>query len=254
MFTRILTLFLTWRVGLFFIAFLAILLFPKFGNSFPYSDQVLKVTGLPSWVWGFGNFDGVHYLRIAQNGYNAQYSQAFFPLYPLLIQIFANIFPKVETLDTQIYVDPSYFFTAILLSNALFLFALILLYKLIRIDFNQKVAFSSLVLLLAFPTSFYFGSVYTESLFLLLTVGAFYFARKNNFLLAGVFSAFAGATRIFGLLLVPVILFEIYLKLKTKEVKRSSSELTKAIVGILVAPFGALFYMLYLRLNFNNPL
>lgn len=253
MFNKIAAIFLTWRIGLFAVAFLATIIIPVFGNSFPYSNQVLTVTKLPSWIWGFGNFDGVHYLRIAQNGYNAQYSQAFFPLYPLLIR-FLNVLPKNTTLDTRIFVDPSYFFVGLFLSNIFFILALILFYKLIVLDFDQKVAWRSLVLLIAFPTSFYFGSIYTESLFLFLVVGALYFIRKNNYLLAGVFSIFASATRVFGLLLIPVMLIEIYQKVKIGKVKINSGEFTKAVVGILLAPFGSLLYMMFLNLNFDNPL
>lgn len=256
MFSKIIALFLTWRIDLFLVAALASLFLPGFGNRFPYADQVLKITGLPSWVWGFGNFDGVHYLRIAQNGYDAQYSQAFFPLYPLLIRFFANLnpfFQKNSMLDTRIYVDPSYFFSGLILANIFFLLGLILFYKLISIDFDKKIALGSVILLTFFPTSFYFGSIYTESLFLFLVLGAFYFMRKNNFIVAGVFSALASATRIFGLLLVPVLLIEAYLKFKKREIT-DTGELAKMAVGILLAPFGALLYMLFLRLNFNNPL
>lgn len=250
---NILKIFLFWRIALFLIAFSAAFFIPIFGDRFPYANVALMPTNLPSWIWGFGNFDGVHYLRIAQNGYNAEYSQAFFPLYPLLINIF-NVFPKNPTLDTRIFVDPSYFFTSIILSNAFFLAALVLFYKLIKIDFSQKIAFGALILLVSFPTSFYFGSIYPESLFLFLALGTLYFIRKGNFLAAGVFSALASATRIFGLLLITVLLIEIYLSIKKKEIKFTSGELTKAILGILIVPFGTLLYMLYLRLNFDNPL
>lgn len=245
--------FIFWRLALFLISFLAVFLIPTFGGSFPYYNVVLQPTNLPSWIWGFGNFDGVHYLRIAQNGYNAQFSQAFFPLFPFLIHAF-NFISKNPVLDTKIYVDPSYFFMGLVLSNIFFLFSLILFYKLIRIDFNPKVAFGSLILLASFPTSFYFGSIYTESLFLFLVLGTFYFIRKGNFLAAGVFSALASATRVLGLLLLPVLLVEIYMRIKKQEIKLHSEILTKAITGILIAPFGALLYMLYLRLNFDNPL
>ncbi|MDO8573433.1 MAG: mannosyltransferase family protein [Candidatus Daviesbacteria bacterium] len=257
MIKKITVLFLTWRIGLFVVAALAVKFIPVFGNRFPYFNQVLAVTGLPSWVWGFGNFDGVHYLRIAQNGYNAEYSQAFFPLYPLLVHFFTNLnllVHKNPILDTRIYVDPSYFFTGFILSNIFFLLALIFFYKLVRIDFSQKVAFGALILLVSFPTSFYFGSIYTESLFLFLSLGAIYFARKGNFLAAGVFTMFASATRIFGLLLIPLILNEIYIRLKKEGLSLRSGELTKAIIGVLLTPFGSLLYMLYLKLNFDNPL
>ncbi|MCR4305878.1 MAG: hypothetical protein NUV73_02230 [Candidatus Daviesbacteria bacterium] len=254
MLKRIITVFFAWRIGLFAVAFIASLLLPQFGNRFPYAGQVLQITGLPSWVWGFGNFDGVHYLRIAQNGYDAEFTQAFFPLYPLLIRSLANsgLLPQNPELDTRVYVDPSFFLSGFILANIFFLFALVLFYKLVRIDFSEKISFASVLLLIAFPTSFYFGSVYTESLFLFLAIGAFYFVRKNNFIAAGVFSALASATRFFGLLLLPVLLIEAYLKLKKK--KLEEGEAIKILIGILLAPFGSLFYLLFLRLNFDNPL
>src|SRR3989344_4457862 len=253
MIKKILALFLFWRLSLFFISFLAVIFIPSFGGSFPYYNVVLQTTNLPSWIWGFGNFDGVHYLRIAQNGYDAQFSQAFFPLFPLLIRLL-NLFPKNLALNTEIYVDPSFFFTGIVLPNIIFLLGLILFYKLIRVDFSTKIAFGSLILLLSFPTSFYFGAVYTESLFLLLVLGAFYFIRKGNFLAAGVLSALASATRVLGLLLLPVVLVEFFLKIKKGEINLKSSQLAKAMIGILIAPFGTLLYMMYLRLNFDSPL
>ncbi len=253
MFSKILGIFFLWRISLFTVALLATIALPVFGNRFPYFNQVLAVTGFPSFIWGFGNFDGVHYLRIAQNGYDAQYSQAFFPLYPLLIR-FVNMLPKNPTLDTRIFVDPSYFIVGLILSNILFLISLYYFYKLIRIDFDHKIALGAVVLLVSFPTSFYFGSVYTESLFLLLVLATLYFTRKGNFLAAGIFSLFASVTRIFGLLLIPVLLVELYLKIKSGEIKLNSWETTKGMIGILLAPFGTLLYMLYLRLNFENPL
>lgn len=84
---KILLIFLVWRVSLFIIAYLAQIFIPNWGGRFPYADRELEITGLPSWIWGFGNFDGVHYLRIAQNGYNFLASQAF-SLIPVNYQIF----------------------------------------------------------------------------------------------------------------------------------------------------------------------
>lgn len=239
-------LFLIWRVALFLIAILAVASIPQFGGRFPYSDQVLKVTGLPSWIWGFGNFDGVHYLRIAQNGYSAEYSQAFFPLYPVIIHFFTNVFlPKNQA---------SYFFAGLILSNIFFILGMILFYKLLRLDVNQRKAFNALILLVSFPTSFYFGSIYTESLFLLLVVATFYFTRKKNFIIAGICAGLASATRIFGLILVPALLAELYLKIKNKEIKLNVRELINPVAGIALAPVGTLLYMFYLKLSFNNPL
>ena len=253
MFRKILSLFLVWRIGLFLTALLASFIIPVYGNSFPYANVALQVTNLPNWVWGFGGFDGVHYLRIAQNGYNAEFSQAFFPLYPVLINIF-NVLPKNLTLDTRIFVDPTYFYIAFLISNIFLIASLWIFYKLTRIDFNHKIATGSMILLLSFPTAFYFGAIYTESLFLFLILCSFYFARTDKFILAGIIGALASATRIFGLLLVPALILEVYLKVKSREIKLKSKEFIKAVIGILIAPAGTIIYMWYLKINFSNPL
>lgn len=254
---EIIKIFIVWRIVLFAVAFLTIFLIADFGARFPYYNTVLEPTKLPSWVWGFGNFDGVHYLRITQDSYSAQYSQAFFPLYPLLIRIFteANILlPKDPNLDTRIFVDPSFFYNGLILSNLFFLIALYFFYKLVILDYKKEIGLKSIILLLAFPTAFYFGSIYTESLFLLLTVGFFYLIRKQNFIAAGVLAALASATRIFGLLLLPVFIVELYFKVKNRQILLKSEQFTKALIGILLAPMGALLYMLYLRFEFDNPL
>lgn len=253
MFKQILAIFIIWRVYLFTVAYLATFLLPVFGNRFPYANTVLMPTQLPAWIWGFGNFDGVHYLRIAQNGYNAEFTQAFFPLYPLVISAL-NIIPKNPNLNTQIFVDPGYFITALILSSIFFLLSLFMFYKLLRLDYSNNIALGSIILLLVFPTSYYFGSVYTESFFLFLVVSSLFYIRKNNFVLAGLLGSLASATRIFGLLLIPVLLIEIFLKIKRNEINTEKNEVIKAVIGVLLIPFGTLYYMLFLKLNFDNPL
>lgn len=233
--------FLTWRIFLFVVAFVSAFLIPTFANTFPYVDRVLSVTHLPNWIWGFGNFDGVHYLRIAQNGYTAQFTQAFFPLFPLLINFF-NILPR-SGIDQSMFVDPSFFTTGLILSNVFFIAALYYFYKLVEIDFDKKIAWLSVVLLLVFPTSFFFGSIYTESLFLLLTVLSIYLIRKNNFLLAAILIALASATRVIGVFLIPLYFIEAF-KLKDK---------FNYLFGLLTT-LGIISYMYYLNINFNDPL
>ncbi|QQG42224.1 MAG: hypothetical protein HYV90_02810 [Candidatus Woesebacteria bacterium] len=243
MFKKILTSFLIWRVALFFVAFLSICFLPVFGARFPYVDKVLEITHLPYWVWGFGNFDGVHYLRIAQDGYLAQYSQAFFPLFPILIRFFSIIFPRVVNLDTVFFTDPAFFYSGIILSNLFFLAALYILFKLINIDFKKEIAFYTVIFLLVFPTSFFFGSIYTESLFLLLTVSSIYFIRKGNFFWGAILISLATITRITGVLLIPLYLIEVF---------QSRNKIN--YIWTLIAPLGLFAYMYFLKSAFNDPL
>lgn len=238
---KIFSLFLVWRISLFAIAFLSTLFIPKFGARFPYYDLVLIPTNLPSWIWSFGNFDGVHYLRLATTGYQAsQFSQAFFPLYPLLIKIYT--------------INNLQLLTGLAISNLFFILALYVLYQLFKLDYNQKTSFSSIILLLLFPTSFYFGAVYSESLFLFLIVTSIFLYRSNKFLAAGLCAALASATRIFGLMLIPLFFIELYSQIKKGELKVKSEEFIKAVISLFLIPMGTILYMWYLKVNFQNPL
>jgi Gpi18-like mannosyltransferase len=254
-FGKVFKYFLGWRTILFIVAILSVYFIPVYGARFPYFDRVLTITNLPNWIWGFGGFDGVHYLRIAQDGYNtAIYYPAFFPVFPTLIKFIGNLIPRNPLLDTITFVDPAFFYTGLALANVFFLFALYFLYKLFKIDYDSKVSWLAIVLLLIFPTSFYFGSIYTESLFLLLSVLVLYESRKRNFLLAGIFCAVASATRIVGVLLVVVIAIELYLAIKNKVIDIKSNKFIFSILGLVISATGIGAYMFYLWKNYQDPI
>jgi hypothetical protein len=67
-------------------------------------------------------------------------------------------------------------------------------------------------MLMAFcPMAFYFSAVYSESMFLALSLGCIYSARHGKWLLAGVLGALAAATRNSGvMLIVPIVLLYLY--------------------------------------------
>ena len=191
--------FLSWRVLLFVFLFLAasiIQLQEKFlgGNLEGY----LRAPYLWAWV----NFDGEHYLSIAYQGY-LSLTHFYFPASSLITQFLASLF-------NQNFI--TIVISGLLVSNVSFLVALIGLWKLIRLDYKKKIASLAILLLLVFPTSFYFGSFYTESLFLMLVVWAFYFARKQKWLLAGILGAVLTATRIVGIALIPALFVVLLLK------------------------------------------
>lgn len=187
--------------------------------------------------FSWANFDGEHYLSIAIFGYK-DLEQAFFPVYPLLISFLAG--PDINNFFASIV---SSTLIGLLVSNISFVLALIFLWELIRIDFSEKIAYLTIILLLIFPTSFYFGALYNESLFLLLSVLAFYSARKGNFLGAGIFGLLASATRVFGIILLPALLIEAFLQ----------KEKTGKIFWLLLIPLGLGSYMWYLNSTVGDP-
>src|SRR3989339_2053777 len=116
---KLIFLFIIWRLLLLGVAYLSPIIIPQFGARFPYFEGRLISSGLPQFIWSFGNFDGVHYLGIAQNGYLYQYTQAFFPLYPLLIKLVSPI-----TFGNLLI-------AGLLVSNTAFLIGLIVFQKLV---------------------------------------------------------------------------------------------------------------------------
>ena len=162
--------------------------------------HVMEILDSP-YLWTRANFDGVHYVSIARQGYG-HLQEAFFPFYSRLINV-------VRTFTTN------YVLAGIVISSLCFLGVLYLFRELLKDKgVNKKVVDNSLLWLVLFPTSFYFVSVYTESIFLLFVLLAFWFAGKKNWLFAGIAAAFASYTRLVGIFLVPALLrdtFEFHL-------------------------------------------
>lgn len=196
--------------------------------------------GYVSLISPFANFDGVHYLSIAQGGYTTQ--AAFFPLYPLLI----NLFGKA--------LGGNYFLSGFLISNVTFLLSLVLLFKLVKKDFSSSVAIWTNIFILVFPTSFFFGSIYSESLFLFLLLSTFWFARQKKWVLASLTGALLSATRLVGVLVLPALAYEFYKAnrpLKTVSLKASWEKLKEGLY-LLIVPLGLLVYSYYNFLRWGN--
>lgn len=234
---KILLIFLAWRFLLIIISFLAVNFIPlgskdRFLGGGPQNFQISP------YLFSWANFDGEHYLSIAIFGYKSL-EQAFFPVYPILISFFAKPDPfnlLASLINSTV--------AGLLISNISFVLALIFLFELIKKDFSQKISYLTIILILIFPTSFYFGALYNESPFLLLTVLSFYFARKGNWFFAGIFGAVASATRIFGILLLPALLIEVWQK----------KEPFSKWLWIFLMPLGLGIYMLYLYLTVGDPI
>ena len=142
-------------------------------------------------------WDAAWYLRIADSGYaGSDVRAAFFPLYPLLVRAVAAPFGASPT---------ALLIAAYAVALAAFLGALVLLHRLVSLELGRPVAGPALLLLAVFPAAVFFGAPYSESLFLLLAVGAFYAARTDRWAWAGAAAAGAAATRSAGvLLLIPL--------------------------------------------------
>ncbi len=225
----ILVYFLLWRIFDFLIIFFSQRIIPYLG-FFPYKDQ-LPGFNLPNWISALANFDGLHYISIARDGY-AQYEQAFFPLYPLLIKFLTPLFFNNQLL------------TGLIISNVSFLLGLIIFYKYLNKGVINHTP-TTIFLLLAFPTSFFFGAVYTEGLFFLLLISTLYFLKKERYLLVAIFAFLASITRLIGVFLIIPIVFHFFSKNKRSNIYHLVS---------IISPFlGLAIYCFYLWKTTGDP-
>jgi len=207
------------------------------------------------WLDVWARWDSAFYIRIVEDGYwfvpGQQSSVAFFPLYPLLVSFLE---PFIGTLAA-----------GVLVSNAFLLGALIFLYKLTELEFDSASAGRAVFYIAAFPTSFFFTAVYTESTFLFFAVSTMYFARKDMWAWAGLFGLLCASSRIVGVVIWGVVGLE-WLKshgwtLGTIHKRAAWENLLKAIktdwlnlAAICIIPLGLLSYMLFLNHEFGDPI
>ncbi len=228
--------FLIWRMGLFLVGYASAFILP-FRIGFPYVDMILIPSGLPPWLWAWANFDGVHYLTIVKFGYDQFGTQVFFPLFPLLVSLLSRIISNP-------------LIAGLIISNLSILLAAILLLRMTKSRW-------AIVFLFAFPTSFFFGSLYTESLFLLLVL--------LTFSVSKLFSIPAAATRLVGIFLSPVAwigtaAYSLYLAWRFGQpffyltAQSAFNNNRSASIGNLVTPFQVVFRYLkiFATINFGQ--
>jgi Gpi18-like mannosyltransferase len=186
------------RLGMFLIGLFGVALFPP-----------LNQVGVPGWAanppdpgWqnvftAWERFDALWFLRIGDTGYRlGDGSAAFFPLYPLAIRGLSFVMGGHPLA------------AATLVSNAAFCGALIVTYLLTTSELSERAARNTILLMCLFPTAHFFLMPYSESLFFLLSVAAFWGARRGRWGVAGAAGALAAATRSIGFVLAPALLIE----------------------------------------------
>jgi Gpi18-like mannosyltransferase len=119
-------------------------------------------------------WDTAFYHSIATAGYRhdpaifQHENIVFFPLYPLLMRWGGALLGGHPLL------------AGLLISLAAFTVAIALLYRLAVLEVGEAHAGAVVLLLSTFPFALFYSAVYTESLFLCLTVGAFYAMRRGR--------------------------------------------------------------------------
>jgi hypothetical protein len=152
-----------------------------------------------------------------------------------------------------------------LISLFAFAVALVLLYRLAALELGASAARTSVLLVAFFPMAWAFSAVYTESLFLALSLGCILKARAGVWSWAGLLGALAAATRPEGiLLLVPLVLMFLYgPRMDRIAVRRAATGMRRLaprfrpgpeLAWVLLVPVGFGAFLLGLALSGNDAL
>jgi Gpi18-like mannosyltransferase len=237
--------FVFWRVGLVMLPFLASNMMrpvARAGNAhyIVISSDFWSERLFAAWT----HWDGEWYLQLAQFGYHTNDGSAvFFPLYPLLLKVLGW------------FCLGNYVLAGILLSSLATALVFILFYELTQRDFNDKdQAITALLYLALFPTAFFLSAVYTESLFLALTLAAFLCVRHlNKWWLAGLCVMLATACRSLGILVLFPLLWEWWQQQPTKQAFKRTN-LLKLLPLVLLPSLSILAWIIFNWLDLGSPL
>jgi Gpi18-like mannosyltransferase len=241
-----------WRVMLFVVGWMAPRWLP-FWPAFTIPRILLEQYPLPTWLANWANFDGVHYLTIAQGGYiGTGLVQAFFPVWPYFI------LRPVEFVTHW----PINWLTVVGLGlSAAFTLGMSLTwFGLLKKWYSPRVARAGLLLLLFFPTGFFFGALYTEALFLWLVFSCVWAASEKSWGWATFFAFLATGTRLVGVFLIPALWLELLITEAPHHRWQISliipwiKQKLPTIVMIGLAGSSLLAYMAFLWIEYRDPL
>jgi hypothetical protein len=213
-------------------------------------SRTVLVPGPAGFPWGFeakgilisvlNAWDGTWYRIIAQVGYlshlllwnEVPLALAFFPFYPVLIRLVA-------------FVIPDFWIASVVVSNICILVSAVLFDALIKLDYpDPKVGRCAVTFLMFTPMSFFFSMAYSESTFLMLSLGAFLAARKEKWLIASLCGMCLAATRPPGFLIALPLFIE-YLEQWRKAEPTAKALFRPPLFLLGLIPLGLVAFMAF---------
>jgi hypothetical protein len=210
----------------------AVAQYPELGLTKPQSALSGIVDALTSW-------DGKWYFEIVRQGYphvvppHITYEQiearaAFFPLFPWLIRVLNIVLPGNAVT------------AGIVLNAVLGLIFVLLVGKLAMAWFDDaRVATRAMVIAAFFPGSYVLSITYSEALLLCLAAAGLLALHRRRWVLAGVFSLLATATRPNGVAMVAACAAAALLAIRARREWR-------ALAAPVLAPIGFVAVQLYI--------
>ena len=159
-------------------------------NAARWDSPLIHELGYGTDVWA--RWDSVFFVRIAEHGYDKT-SAAFAPLYPGLVSLVGHVF------------FGHYVLAGIVVSLACTLGAFVLLHEIAEQRLGADGARRAVLYLAVFPMALFLQAVYSESLFLLLVLGAFVLAERGRFAAGGITTGLAILARPAGVALLPAL-------------------------------------------------
>ncbi len=230
-----------WAISIYLCSRLVVALGLVFSQKYLPIDAATWSAG-PFWYHQLLQWDAEWYFKIATEGYRyngdptIQQTVVFYPLYPMLARGLAAVTG----------LTPAH--SLLVVANLAGLSAIVALFKLVREEFGDQLALTTIALLSFFPTSVLLSAGYTEPLQLLLIVLFFLVLKEKRYLLAALFAGLAVAERSTGIVLLPVLVWEMW---RNREQKPF---LALLLPCVLLATSGLWLFMIYLWSAFGDPL
>jgi hypothetical protein len=202
--------------------------------------------GAPHASWlvdAFQKWDAYWFLNVVRDGYHFYGVQeqvrgvvagvletniTVFPLYPMTIKGVGWIVG-----------DPAV--AGLIVSQVCLFLALVLLYRLTRLDLGDRGATWAVWLFAVQPWTFAFSAIYSESLFFVLALAAVLAARRKRFFLAGLAGMLAAMTRLPGVLVLIPVGMEYFASRG-----ESRFRIDRKLLSLALIPLGLALYFGYL--------
>jgi hypothetical protein len=186
----------------------------------------------------FTSWDGLWYMEIVRNGYPTsippdvtyhvdEARAAFFPLFPMLARAFDVVMPGGDAL------------AALTMNTILGLIAVVLISVLAVRLYGERVGRTTGTLVALFPGSFVVSFAYSEALMIVLAAACMLMLYDHEWVAAGVFAAFATATRPNGVAVVVMCAVAAFVAIRDERDWR-------ALASVLLAPVGFITFQIWL--------
>jgi len=193
------------------------------------------------------HWDSAYFLSIAGDGYfppgAGSAVQAFFPGFPLLSRAVSDALTFGASTEVSLIV-------AMWLVGGLASWGTtVIIFRLADQLASERVATLSAVLFLAGPYSVFLFANYSESLFLVFAIAAWYCGIRDRWPLVGIFALAATFTRINGVFLVAALLVMYAIRRR----KAGQPLVTRTLCWLPVATAGIAGYFLFLLVRTGDP-